>query len=191
MTGTTVPGRRIVVADVAGTAVFAVTAEISAVTFALWAQWLAALVALALFAAGVATFLLAHAMAVQRSRAEQIGVLEIFLLLGPSIPRPVRRSLLGILGLQVAVAVVTTFQRPNGVDGKPGTSLALGFLVPMFGLGLNGLWAATRGAFPPRRDRVARTEPAGADGADDRPHAGGSYLGVVDGEPTRRAEVSE
>ena len=54
------------------------------------------------------------------------------------------------LAAQVAIAVVTTLARPDGPDGNPGSSLALGFLVPMFGLGLNGLWAAFHGRFPPR-----------------------------------------
>ena len=44
--------------------------------------------------------------------------------------------------------LVTTFARLEGPDGKPGSSLALGFLVPMFGFGLNGLWAAYHGDFP-------------------------------------------
>ena len=46
--------------------------------------------------------------------------------------------------------MATTFARLEGPDGKPGSSLALGFLVPMFGFGLNGLWAAYHGRFPAR-----------------------------------------
>ena len=45
------------------------------------------------------------------------------------------------------IAVVTTFARLDGPDGKPGSSLAVGFLVPMFGFGLNGLWARTTATF--------------------------------------------
>ena len=44
--------------------------------------------------------------------------------------------------------------RLEGPDGKPGSSLALGFLVPMLGFGLNGLWAAFHGTFPRREDAV-------------------------------------
>ena len=57
--------------------------------------------------------------------------------------------------MQLSIAVVTTFARLEGPDGKPGSSLALGFLVPMFGFGLNGLWAAYHGDFP--RRTVAET----------------------------------
>jgi hypothetical protein len=59
--------------------------------------------------------------------------------------------MLGLLATQVITAVVTTFIRLDGPDGKPGSSLAVGFLVPMFGFGLNGLWAAFHGDFPERR----------------------------------------
>ena len=48
------------------------------------------------------------------------------------------------------IAAITTFTRLDGPDGEPGSSLALGFIVPMFGFGLNGLWAAFHGAFPRR-----------------------------------------
>ena len=52
--------------------------------------------------------------------------------------------------------------RPNTADGSPGSSLALGFLVPMFGLGMNGLWAAYHGTFPARADGPAGPETADA-----------------------------
>ena len=40
----------------------------------------------------------------------------------------------------------------TGPDGSPGSSLAVGILVPMFGIGLNGLWCAFHGVFEPRVD---------------------------------------
>jgi hypothetical protein len=58
--------------------------------------------------------------------------------------------MLGALAVQVVVALVTAFARLDGPDGRPGSSLALGFLVPMFGFGMNGLWAAYHATFPPR-----------------------------------------
>ena len=66
--------------------------------------------------------------------------------------------MLGALAVQVVVAVATTFSRLEGPDGKAGSSLALGFLVPMFGFGLNGLWAAYHGDFPPRPEEPSRSE---------------------------------
>ena len=103
----------------------------------------------ALFAVGVFAFLWSYYNAVQRSRRDEIGVAELYLLLGPPTPPRVRRLMLGALAAQVVIAVATTFARLDGPDGKPGSSLALGFLVPMFGFGLNGLWAAYHGRFPP------------------------------------------
>jgi hypothetical protein len=64
------------------------------------------------------------------------------------------------LAVQVIVALTTTLARPNGPDGNPGSSLAVGFLVPMLGLGLNGLWAAHHGRFEPRRGAVTPEEDA-------------------------------
>jgi hypothetical protein len=45
--------------------------------------------------------------------------------------------------VQVVVALVTAIARPF-------TGLAFGILVPVFGLGLAGLWGARRGSFPSR-----------------------------------------
>jgi hypothetical protein len=53
---------------------------------------------------------------------------------------------------QVLIATATALGRPNGPDGRPGSSLAVGFLVPMLGFGLNGLWAAYHGKFVARSD---------------------------------------
>jgi hypothetical protein len=56
---------------------------------------------------------------------------------------------------------VTALARSESDDGSPGTSLAVGILVPMFGLGLNGLWCAFHGVFPRRLDLdVAGDSPA-------------------------------
>ena len=148
-------GDVLVSADLAGTGLFAVTAALAATFFTTFWQWVAAVTALVLFAIGVFAFLWSYYNAVQRSRRDQIGVVQLYLLLGPPTPSRVRRVMLTLLAVQVAIAVTTTFARLEGPDGKPGSSLALGFLVPMFGFGLNGLWAAYHGNFPRREDLVA------------------------------------
>jgi len=51
--------------------------------------------------------------------------------------------------------------RRDGPDGNPGSSLAVGFLVPMLGFGLNGLWAVTHATFPPRSEAVEVTTSRG------------------------------
>jgi hypothetical protein len=145
-------GELIVVVDVIGTFAFAVTAISAAVVFSTAAQWVGAITAMALFTVGVFVFLWSFWNAVQRSRAEEIGVMQMYLLLGAPTPSRVRRIMLSMLAIQITVALATALGRSEAEDGTPGTSLALGILVPMFGLGLNGLWCAFHGVFPPRAD---------------------------------------
>ncbi|MBA3289601.1 MAG: hypothetical protein H0U21_16570 [Acidimicrobiia bacterium] len=141
--------------NAAGTALFAVTAALAAIVFTTAWQWVAAITVLVLFAVGVFAFLWSYWNAVQRSREVEIAVSQLYLLTGPSTPSSVRRPMIGLLAAQAVIALATTLARLDGPDGKPGSSLALGVLVPMFGLGLNGLWAAYHGAFPRRQDVVA------------------------------------
>ncbi len=145
-------GDVIVLADVIGTVAFTITAVFAAVVFSTAAQWVGAITAMGLFAIGVFAFIWSFWNAVQRSRHEQIGVMQVYLLLGDPTPARVRRIMLAMLAVQVTVGLVTAIARSEADDGSPGTSLAVGILVPMFGLGLNGLWSAFHGVFPPRLD---------------------------------------
>ncbi len=154
-------GDVIVLADVIGTVAFTITAVYAAVVFSTAAQWVGAITAMALFAVGVFAFLWSFWNAVQRSRTEEIGVMQMYFLLGDPTPSRVRRIMLAMLSVQIIVAFVTAFARSKAEDGSPGTSLAVGVLVPMFGLGLNGLWCAFHGVFPPRAD--AGSDDANAD----------------------------
>ncbi len=147
-------GGVLVRANVAATSLFAVTAGYAAASFTTTAQWVGAITAMSLFAVGVFTFLWSYWSAVQRSREVQIAVSQLYLLLGPAIPARVRRVMNLVLFAQVAIATVTALARPDGPDGNPGSSLAVGFLVPMLGFGLNGLWAVRHGDFEPRADDV-------------------------------------
>ncbi|MDA2944313.1 MAG: hypothetical protein O2925_09355 [Actinomycetota bacterium] len=147
-------GRAIIRTQLWLTAVFATTAIYAAVVFNTTAQWVGAVTAMVLFAVGVAAFLWAFWTAVQRSRTEDISVTQLFLLVGEPTPATVRRPMLIALAVQVIVATATALARPNGPDGSPGSSLAVGFLVPMLGLGLNGLWAAIHGRFGERARRA-------------------------------------
>ena len=144
-------GERIVLLDVVGTVAFAVTAVLEVVLFRHWTQVLGVTVALALFAIGCAAFLAGYARAIQRSRTEEISVTGLYLLAGPAVPGPVKLRLGLLLAVQVVVALVTAGVRTF-------TPLAFGVLVPVFGLGLNGLWAARHGRFPPRRVAPAAPE---------------------------------
>ena len=147
-------GDVIVLADVVGTIAFTITAITAAVVFSTPSQWVGAITAMALFAVGVFAFIWSFWNAVQRSRDEQIAVTQIYLLLGSPTPPRVRRIMLSMLLVQTAVGLTTAIARSEADDGSPGTSLAVGVLVPMFGIGLNGLWSAFHGMFPPRPDGV-------------------------------------
>lgn len=146
------PSDAIIRVDLALTAVFAVTAALAAAVFSTTWQWIGAVTAMALFAIGVFAFLWSYWSAVQRSRTDEIAVTQLYLLLGDAIPATVRRTLNLVLVTQFVVAITTTLARPDGPDGNPGSSLAVGFLVPMLGFGLNGLWAVRHGNFATRAD---------------------------------------
>jgi hypothetical protein len=148
----TITGDWIIRTNLALTAVFAVTAAYAAAVFSTPSQWVGAITAMVVFAIGVFAFLWSYWSAVQRSRSSEIAVSQLYFLLGPAIPAAVRRTMNLTLLVQVAIAAATTLARPNGPDGNPGSSLAVGFLVPMLGFGLNGLWAASHGNFATRTD---------------------------------------
>ena len=133
-----------------GTAVFALTAAVAAVTDATPAEAVSTAVALLLFLVGCVAFVAAYARAVARSRTDDIQVAGLYLLMGNSAPPEIRRLLLGALGLQIVVALGTAAARPY-------SPLAFGILVPTYGLGLAGLWAARHGTFPARPQQTRQT----------------------------------
>jgi hypothetical protein len=134
------PGQAIIAWSWRGTVLFSATAVGATVFEAL--RPVAAAVALSLFAIGCVVFLVAFGTAVERSRVEAIGIGGLYFLVG-SAPSTVQRSLLGSVVVEVVVGLVTAGIRMF-------TSLAFGTLVPMFGLGLAGLWAARYGRFGSR-----------------------------------------
>ncbi len=132
----------------------ALTRVVEAVAFA---------VAVGLFLAGCVLFLAAYARGVARSRTDEVAVTNLFFLPG-GVPSGVRRSLFGSLAVQVIMALGTAIARPY-------TSLAAGALVPMYGLGLCGLWSARHGTFAPRKSpaRPPKSAPRTKDRPDEKP----------------------
>lgn len=100
-----------------------------------------------LFVVGVVAFLWAYAIAIGRSRTEEISIAGIYFLAGTA-PKVVRFRLRLAIAVEVVAAVVSASIRPY-------TAVAFGVLVPMFGLGLAGLWGARHGSFPARREPTA------------------------------------
>jgi hypothetical protein len=134
-------GEAILRAGYAGTAVF-VLCSIAATIAPGSLGGLVAVVDLGLFFVGVGTFLAAYVVAIGRSRSETIGVGGLFFLQGCA-PRGVQVRFLALLGIQVVVAFATASIRIY-------SPLAFGILVPMYGIGLAGLWGARHGRFPER-----------------------------------------
>jgi hypothetical protein len=150
-TPTTPTRSRVIRVDVAGTAVFLI-ALVIAVPFRSdrFAQFLIGGVSMVLFAIGVATTLWAYARALDRSRVEEVGVANLYLLTGQTAPKPVRRIMTWALTVQVVAAVVGAWIGVVGLDEGELNALAFGVLVPMFGIGMNGVWAALHGSYGPR-----------------------------------------
>lgn len=142
-TGDRAPGAAIVHASLVGTALFAVAAVVAAAVPSAAAGPVAVL-DVVLAAIGVVASVVAYGIGVQRSRTDAVTIAGLFFLAGTA-PRAVRRRLLGALGVQVAVGVVTSAVRIY-------TPLAFGVLVPLFGLGLTALWGARHGTFFARGD---------------------------------------
>jgi hypothetical protein len=140
---TVVAGQRIIWASWAGTAAFVVANMAGMVaidTFAPVVVWLSAV----MFLMGCVLFFVAYAIAVGRSRTDAIGIGGLYFLSG-SAPRHVRRNLVGSFAAQCTIVVIVVALRPF-------TSLVLGALAPMYGLGWAGVWGARYGTFP-LRDR--------------------------------------
>ena len=133
-------GRAVVRASWVGTAVFTAAAVAGVAIEA--AEGVFAVVSLVLFGLGLVAFLWSFGRAVVRSQDEEIAVASLWLLTG-SAPASVRRSLLASVAVEVVVALVAASLRPF-------TAMAFGILVPVYGLGLCGVWAGRHGRFPAR-----------------------------------------
>jgi hypothetical protein len=154
------PGRAIIWLSWLGTAIYVVVAAIATASPGS-AQLALIAVCVGLCLAGAAAFLVAYAIAVGRSRYDAIGMGGLFFLAGTA-PKGVRYHLLGSFGVELATALLSASiglaTYPAGVDN----ALAFGILVPLYGLGLAGLWGARHGVFAPRADAEGGREPSAA-----------------------------
>jgi hypothetical protein len=149
------PGARVVRVDLAGTVVFLIALAIAVpLRSHRFAQFLIAGVSMALFAVGVATTLWAYTRALDRSRVEEVGVANLYLLTGDTAPKIVGRTMSLALAVQVLAAIAGAWIGVVGLDKGELNALAFGVLVPMFGVGMNGVWAARHGSYGPRVGRA-------------------------------------
>jgi hypothetical protein len=131
------------------TALFVVFTTVAAAVFSPELRVAVAVFDLALFAIGVSTFILGYFSAVQRSRYDEISVAGLFLLLDKVADRSIAVKMNSALAVQTIVGLTGAIVR-GSTDGKPGSTLAFGVLVPLLGLGLNGMWASKHGVFEAR-----------------------------------------
>jgi nitrogen fixation-related uncharacterized protein len=136
-------GEGLVRANVWATLVFAVVSVAAAVEPDPL-EYLAVPVDVVLFVVGCSAFLWAYAVAIGRSRYDDLTMAGVFFLSDRVAPARVTRAFRLLLAAQVVVAVATAAARPY-------TALAFGVLVPVLGLGLMALWGARHGAFPVKR----------------------------------------
>jgi hypothetical protein len=157
------PGSLLIKCNLVLTGIFVAMSIVAAVTFTSPWKTIGVVVSLGCFSVGIVAFLWGYWTAVQRSRTDNISVAALYFLVDKCAPQSVAHLMNGTLGVQVVVAVVTAISRTT-TDGRAGSTLAFGVLVPMMGLGLNGLWGATYGTFAPRQfgdsDEVPLQEPA-------------------------------
>jgi hypothetical protein len=113
-------------------------------------------VSMTLFAIGAAGGLWAYIAALERSRVDEIGVANLFLLTGRTAPASVKHLMSVLLTLQVVVAFAGAIIGATGLGKNEVNALAFGILVPMFGIGVNGIWAVRHGTFAPRLDRTVQ-----------------------------------
>ena len=133
-------GEGLVRANVWATLVFAVVSVAAAIAPDPL-EYVAVPLDLVLFVAGCSAFLWAYAVAIGRSRYDDLTMAGVFFLSDRVAPARVTRAFRLLLAAQIVVAVATAAARPF-------TALAFGVLVPVLGLGLMALWGARHGAFP-------------------------------------------
>lgn len=149
-------GALLVRLDAAGTASFVIAVVVALVRPEVYgAQVAVAAVSLMLFGLGVAASIWAYAVALDRSRTDEIGVANLYLLTGSTAPPSTKRTCSALLAIQVVVSFAGAMAGLATLEGDDTNTLAFGVLVPMFGIGMNGLWAARYGSFGPRGDRSA------------------------------------
>ena len=132
------------------TGVFTVLTSLAAWLFTPGLRGMIVAIDLALFAIGCFAFIWSYFSAVQRSRTDEISVAGLFALTGGVAPRRITMVMNSCLAAQVVVGLIGAIVR-SSTDGRAGSTLAFGVLVPIFGLGLNGLWSSRLGVFPLRQ----------------------------------------
>ena len=131
------------------TSLFLVATVVAAVVFTPATRAAGVGVDLVLFSIGVAAFIWGYFSAVQRSRVDEISVASLYFLSGQVADKQIQKTMNSCLIAQLVIGLAGAIAR-SSTDGKAGSTLAFGVLVPLLGLGLNGLWASKYGTFGKR-----------------------------------------
>ena len=135
-------GLGIIRLNVVGTAVFVLVTALASLWNTDRAAMANLIVSSVLFVGGCAAFGVGFLRAANRSRTEVLDLAGLFYLTG-SAPSEIRRTLLGLWFVQIAVAVVSIFT----------LSPPFGVMAPVWGIGMLTVWGARHGDFPVRFER--------------------------------------
>lgn len=149
MERTVAPGEALVRVDVAGTLVAAVAGVLALVSSDL-AKFVLVPVAAVTGGVGLVTFVWSYFRAVGRSRQDEISVSQLYVVAGKVAPPSVKRRLQWSLWAQVIVAIVVMFAGFQRTEPQEFNWAATIIVLPLFGMGLNGVWVSLHGAFGPR-----------------------------------------
>lgn len=146
---TPAPGEPLVRADVVGTLVAAAAGVLALVSSDL-AKFVLVPVAAVAGGVGLVTFVWSYFRAVGRSRQDEISVSQLYGVAGKVAPPGVKRRLQWSLWAQVIIAIVVMFVGFQRTEPQEFNWAATIIVLPLFGMGLNGVWVALHGTFGPR-----------------------------------------
>lgn len=149
MERTSLPGDRLVQLDIAVTVIALVAGVLGLVSGDL-ARFVLVPVAAVTGTVGVATFVWSYFRAVGRSRQDEISVSQLYGVAGTVAPRPVKRRLQWSLWAQVVAAVAVMFLGFERTGPQEFNWAATIIVLPLFGMGINGVWVSMHGTFGPR-----------------------------------------
>ena len=158
-------GGAVVSADVIGTVLIAAAGALGLVSEAL-AKSLLVPVSSVAASVGVIAFVWSYFHAVGRSREHEISVSQLYVVAGTVAPPGVKRRLQWSLYAQVVVAVAVTSVGFSQTEPQQFNWAAVIIVVPLYGMGLSGVWVSRYGTFGPRilASRPTRRRRAGSPG---------------------------
>lgn len=162
------PGRVLVRLDVLGTAIVVAAGLLGAASDGL-AQAVLAPVSAGAGAVGIVAFVWSYFHAIGRSREHEISVSQLYGVAGTVAPKPVKRQLQWSLWVQILLAIAVMAFGFSRTKPQEFNWAAVIIVVPLFGMGMNGVWVSRFGTFgpriltarPSRRNRANRTTGTG------------------------------